>query len=155
MAAAVIELDSLPDTVRSAAQNHDFLLLCRLGFVLFFVGRVHVWSERFELGGTCVDTLENRSNIVTRALQTNYSRRGLPDLRQLFVAGTDAFRLPQQIFGGRLYRHRSGPPVHRRQLSNLVNEPRIDLRQFTDFASGQPALDRGQYPVNPIWSRGR
>src|SRR6516225_599632 len=103
MAAAVIELDSLPDTVRSAAQNHDFLLLCRLGFVLFFVGRVHVRSERFELGRTGVYTLKNRSNVVTRALQTNHSRRGLPDLRQLLVAGTDALRFPQQIFGSRLY----------------------------------------------------
>src|SRR5262252_9291891 len=143
MSTTVIELNSLPDAVRSAAQNHDFLLLCRLGFVLFFIGRVHVWSERFELGSTGIYTLENRSNVVTRALQTNHSWRGLPDLRQLFVAGTDALRFPQQIFGSRLHRHRSNPPVHRRQFSNLVNEPRIDLRQFTDFVSGQPALDRG------------
>src|SRR4051812_15966847 len=37
MAAAIIKLDALPDPVRTASKNYDFLTICRLSFVFFFV----------------------------------------------------------------------------------------------------------------------
>ena len=64
MAAAVIELNSLPDAIGSAAQDDDFFLVSGCGFVLFFVGRVQIWSEAFEFGGAGVHALVHGLNLV-------------------------------------------------------------------------------------------
>ena len=57
MAAAVVELDSLPDAIRSAAQNDDFLLCRRLGLVFGFVGRVQIRREALKLRGAGIHVL--------------------------------------------------------------------------------------------------
>src|SRR5262249_37319968 len=48
MAAAVVELNSLPDSVGSAAQDNDFLFRGRRRFVLVLVGGVEVRGEAFK-----------------------------------------------------------------------------------------------------------
>jgi hypothetical protein len=66
MAAAIIELDPLPDPVRPAAQDHDLLAPAgaRLAFHIAhrggLVGRIHVGRLRLELGGAGIDALEHR-----------------------------------------------------------------------------------------------
>ena len=62
VAAAVVELDALPDPIRPAAENHDPLPVRVLGrrFVLVFVGRVVVGRVGFEFGRTRIDRLERR-----------------------------------------------------------------------------------------------
>ncbi len=64
MAAAIIELNSLPDAVRAAAQNDDLLAIGRRRLVLFLVGRVQIRGEALKLGGASIDPLEYRTNIV-------------------------------------------------------------------------------------------
>jgi hypothetical protein len=68
MAAAIIELDPLPDPVRPAAQDHNLFppAGARLAFHIAhrggLVGRIHVGRLRLELGGAGIDPLEHRLN---------------------------------------------------------------------------------------------
>ena len=56
VAAAVIKLDSLPDTIGTTAQDDDLFLFSRSRFVLVFVGRVQIWRVTFEFRrASCAD----------------------------------------------------------------------------------------------------
>ena len=59
LAAAVVELDPLPDPVRPAAQDHHPLAVAHAGLVLGLVGRVIVRRDRLELRRAGVDQLED------------------------------------------------------------------------------------------------
>ena len=90
MAAAIIELDALPDAVRPAAQNHDLGAVHGLGLVLFLIRRIEIWRERFEFGGAGVHALEHGpyAEFVTAG-----AHRGgfhVPQLRDFLVAGARA-----------------------------------------------------------------
>ncbi len=69
MAAAIIELDALADTVRTAAEDDDLLPVGDLRFRAgcadegYFIGRIHVGSRRGEFGGAGVDALEDRADV--------------------------------------------------------------------------------------------
>ena len=73
MAAAIVELDPLPDPVRTAAEDDDLFALRRVGFASdladewSLVGRIHVSRGRGELGGAGVDALEHRLNAEASA----------------------------------------------------------------------------------------
>ena len=60
VAAAIVELDPLPDPIRPTAKNHDPLPAGRLGrhLVFVFVGGIVIRSVGLELGRTGVDGLE-------------------------------------------------------------------------------------------------
>ena len=62
MHAAVVELDTLADAVRAAAQNHDLALTRRLRLALLLVSRVQIGGGRRELRGTGVDALVHRAD---------------------------------------------------------------------------------------------
>src|SRR5215469_8507118 len=59
VAAAIIELDSLPDAIRPTAKDDDFLLLRRSGFILFFVAAIEIRCEALKLSCACIDELVN------------------------------------------------------------------------------------------------
>src|SRR5207248_10662703 len=61
--AAIIELNSLPNAVRSASEDHDFPLVAVAPLVLVAVGRVVVGRVSFELGRTGVDQTIGRNYI--------------------------------------------------------------------------------------------
>src|SRR5207248_727213 len=87
MAAAIIEFNSLSDTIRPAAENHDFRPCLGVRLVFVFVCGIKVGRKRFKLRGASIHTLKNRCYAIPRALQTHRSRSCSPDLRQLLVAG--------------------------------------------------------------------
>ena len=64
VAAAVVELDALPDAVRAAAEDHDLLPRRRIGLALLLVGAVEVRRERLELRRAGVDALVGRLEPV-------------------------------------------------------------------------------------------
>ena len=78
VAAAVIELDSLPDAVGTGAENDDLRLVGRRRLVLFVVGRVEIRRHRLELGGAGVDQLEDGADALPFAQ--------FPHLLDAFVA---------------------------------------------------------------------
>jgi len=57
--AAVVELDSLADPVRSAAENHDLLAVRRFSFALRFITGVEVRREALELRGARIHAIEH------------------------------------------------------------------------------------------------
>ena len=85
MHAAVIELDALPDTVRSGAQDHD-PLAARRGHGLVFlgiIGLIVVCRGARELGGAGVDRLERGHDAELLAASTHLkliSPGQMPDL---------------------------------------------------------------------------
>ncbi len=76
MAAAIVKLDALTDAVRPAAEDHNFFAIGRRGLVFFFVGRVQVWREAFELAGAGVNALVYRGHAVLLAQLMNLFGRG-------------------------------------------------------------------------------
>ena len=67
VAAAIIELDPLPDPVRAAAEDHHLAPVGNIRLVLGlaeqrrFVGRVQIGRDGVEFGGAAVDALEHRA----------------------------------------------------------------------------------------------
>ncbi len=153
MAAAIVELNSLPDAIGAAAENHNFGTRRGVGLIFVFVGGIHVWGERFELGGASVDAFEDGRHTVTRALQTDGGGRRLPHLCQSFIAGTVAFYFTKQFFRRRFDGDACGAFVHGDEFFDLLDEPWIDLGEVADFFSVQAAIDRGEQPVDAIGAR--
>ena len=82
VAAAVIELDSLPDAVRAAAENHDLLAIARIGFRLRLVARIQVRREALELRGAGVHAVEHRRDSELLAAFPHVERIRLPRAAQ-------------------------------------------------------------------------
>ena len=128
MAAAIIELNSLPDAVRPASKNDDLLPVRRLRLVLVFMCRVEVRRIRFELRGTRVDSLVDGYYSVVGALcsYTVWFRSREECETRVGEAGPFGFaeKLRRQIFQiiGRDLLHQI------RNFLHLVQEPRIDVR---------------------------
>ncbi|CAH0257316.1 hypothetical protein SRABI106_02741 [Rahnella aquatilis] len=63
--AAIIELDTLTDTVWTTAQHHDFwLIIGRVRFTLFFIRGVHVGGIGREFRRTGINTFVDRMQVV-------------------------------------------------------------------------------------------
>ena len=71
MHAAIVKLDALSDTIRPAAQHHDFFVAGGCGFALLLVSGIHIGGIGGELGGAGVDTLEHRTNTQSMATRTH------------------------------------------------------------------------------------
>ena len=68
-----------------------------VGLVLLFVGGVEVRREGLELGGAGVHALEDGRDAQLGALLAHGVGRGLPEQRQLLVAGAAALGFAQQF----------------------------------------------------------
>src|SRR5581483_4716158 len=102
VAAAVIELNSLPDAIRSAAQDDHLLFLGRGGLVLFLVSRVEIGCEALEFGGAGVHSLVDWLNFVLLAEVTNLLSRAFtvvkpPCSRQPPIGKTHALGIAQHL----------------------------------------------------------
>src|ERR1700756_2950771 len=67
MAAAVIKLNPLPDTVRTTAQDDDLLFLRRRRLVFLLVSRVEIRSVAFEFRSARVHAFIDRRDPVLLA----------------------------------------------------------------------------------------
>ena len=136
MDAAVVEFDALADPVRAAAEDHDLPAGRGDDLVLVAVGGVVVGRERLELGRTGVDQTVNGVDAGLLAMGAHGSKIGRQQVRELHVgvagllgaaqqAGVDGReRVPLQLL------------LHLAELAQLVQEPRIDLRQVIDLLHG-------------------
>ncbi len=78
MDAAIVELDTLADPIRPAAEDHDFLALGAFGFVLAFVGGIKIGRERLELRAAGVDRIKHRFDafFFARLAHGRFARSG-------------------------------------------------------------------------------
>ncbi len=95
--AAVVELDALPDAVRSAAQHHDFSPVVRLGFAFLLVGRVEVGGRGGEFGGTGVDPLVDRADVQSVAVFAHPAFGLTEQLGEAAVGESFALQLEQLL----------------------------------------------------------
>ena len=78
MAAAVIKLNTLPDPVWTAPQNHDFPACPRRGFARGFVGGVQIRGEAFKLRRTGIDPVKDSGHAQFLAARTHFKFSGFP-----------------------------------------------------------------------------
>ncbi len=142
MAAAIVELDALTDTVRAAAENDDLLAIRNFGFRTRltderrFIGRVHIGGRRGEFGRAGVDALIDRMHIqfgaqfghVFRILAGQAGKAGVGEAHGFQHAQVFGV-LRQAVFANALFGLHDG--------FDLFEEPRIDLGCVMHLLGGQ------------------
>ena len=133
--AAVIELNSLPDAVRPAAQNDDFLLVGRRGFVFVFVGRIKIWRKTLELRRAGVHALVHGQHAMFLAQMPDLLLPFQPPrARQPSVGKSHALGLAQHLGRNRLHRMLLQLKLHVVNFFELVEEPRDPSRSSSQSA---------------------
>ena len=95
MYATVVEFDTLTDTVRAAAEDHDFVTVRWVGFALFFISGVHISGVGSKLCRTGIYHLISSYNaiVITQLFDFFFlfaGKSGNHIVREL-----DAFCLPE------------------------------------------------------------
>ncbi|RMU21617.1 hypothetical protein ALP35_05604 [Pseudomonas savastanoi pv. glycinea] len=94
---AVVELDTLADTVRATAEDHDLVARRRVGFALFFVRRVQVRGVGCELGGAGVDALVDREHVQLVTMRTQVLFGNADQLGQARIGEALALEAEHQV----------------------------------------------------------
>ena len=118
--AAVVEFDTLTDTVRATAQDNDLLLVCRTSFIFTLVRGVEVSVRGFMTTATGVDTLVDRTDIHLMTASANSVFLDTHQRSQTLIR--EAFLLQEKHF---FLRH----GVQSRVLDAVFN-----VDQFTDLS---------------------
>ena len=137
---AVVELDTLADPVRAAAEDHDGFALEGRELVFVFVGAVVVRRERGELGRARVDGLVGDAHSRREARGAHDVGRDRPEVRELDIAETVPLGLAPVGARHRREAELTQPIAFFHDLEHLVEEPRIDPRDLVQ------AFDRDEFP---------
>ena len=157
--AAVVELDALADTVRAAAENHDFLFAARRhDFVFVAVAGVVVRREGLELRRARIHETIGRVDAPIFPVSPHGREVALENVRELRVGETKLFRAAQQIRVDRQLgprRARRGRRCRQRLLhfENLVQlrqEPAVNLRNLENAVHRVAGLERVADEVNAL-----
>ena len=150
MAAAVVELDALPDAVGPGAQDHDLAPVRRLRLGFFFVDRVQVRREALEFGRARVHALEHRPNPPFLAPVAHGSLGLVPQARQPVVGQTGAFR-QGQLGGRHLVKTGLGQILLQVDYGlELRHEPWVDAGHLADILDTVAFSQREADVVQPV-----
>ena len=97
VAAAVVELDALPDPVGAAAEDDDLLAVRGRGLALALVGRVHVRGERLELRRAGVDPLVDGNDAGRLPRGAHLGLAPLRELRETRVREAHPLGLAERL----------------------------------------------------------
>src|SRR5439155_13939396 len=137
MATAIIELNPLPDPVRTASQDDDLLSIPRAGLIFLFVGRVKVGRIGLELGRACIYALVHRNDAIIAPLRRNITRLRIYQERNTGVGKAGSFSFGEKI------RRQAVDSVLRnvfdqiRDFLHLIQEPRIDVSQLDQLSDAE------------------
>ena len=132
MDAAVVKLNTLADTVRTAAQHHDLFLVGGGGLALAafsLVGRVHVGGVGRELGRAGVHPFVNRPHTERLAFVADGGVRGFELARQTAVRKTFLLERAQSGRIDLVQRHGFKLKLDLDDLLDLHQKPGVDLGQ--------------------------
>ena len=136
MYAAVVELDTLADTVRATTQDHDLVTGRRVGLALFLVGGVQVGGVGGELGGAGIDALVHREHFELVAVAAQVLVGDTQQLGQALVREALALEAQHVV----LVDGRQGQGLDLLfffdQVFHLHQEPHVDAGQIEDFFAG-------------------
>ena len=138
VAAAIVELDALADTVRTAAEDDDLFAVGNLRFGAGgtdegrLIGRIHIGGGRRELGGAGVDALEDRADVQPVAQFRNFLRTLAGQRREARIR--KAHGLQHAQVGG-IFRQAvfADAGFHVDDVLQLRDKPGIDLAAFMYF----------------------
>jgi len=136
--AAVVELDTLADTVRAATQDHDLVAGRRVGLALFLVGRVQVGGVGGKFGGAGVDALVHREHFQLVAVTTQVLVGDAEQLGQALVREALALEAQHVVFVDRRQRQGLDLLFFLDQVFHLHQEPHVDAGQCEDLFTGHP-----------------
>src|ERR1700678_3364375 len=109
MAAAVIELNSLPDPVRPTTQNQNLLPRCRRRLILFVVAAIEIRSVALELARASIHHLVDRQYIQLLPQRANRGSslrtRQPPTGREPLIRDAHPFGRAQLLRSHLRYRH--------------------------------------------------
>ncbi|CCJ77186.1 hypothetical protein BN135_2250 [Cronobacter muytjensii 530] len=136
--AAVVELNALADTVRPAAQHHDFFtILVRVRLALFFISGVHVGGIGGEFRRAGIHTLIDRMQVVLLAQLADFRFTDAREFRKTRIGEAFTFEHPQEI-GVQAVNALLGDLFFKaHQLFNLHQEPAVDVGQVENAVNGQ------------------
>ena len=154
MAAAVVELDALPDPVRPRAEHHHLALGRGIGLARLLVGAVHVRRKRLELGGAGVDALVGGNNPIVEPALTDGVLVHREHEAELLVAEPGALQRSQQVFGELAERNQARSSSELDDLGELREKPRIDVRRLVHAVEAPAAFDGSQHRPDPAVGRG-
>ena len=143
MDAAVVELDALPDAVRSRAEDHH--ALARLGRDFAFdgvVGLVMVGRRAFELGGAGVDRLERGADAEQLAARAYRQLVGSREVGDLSVGDAVALRDEERVTIELLELQAGQRTLDRDHIGDARDEERVDARDVRHALDAQAATQR-------------
>ncbi len=139
--AAVVELDTLTDTVRAAADDHDLVAVARSRFALLVIAGVHVGGVGGELGGAGIYPLVDREDVVAGAQFAHFPFGHTEDLGQTGIGKAFALEGAQEvgIQTGHAALFHLFLQLH--QIFNLYQEPGVNLGQLEDTIHGETGAE--------------
>ncbi len=158
MAAAIVELDALADTVRATAENDDLLAIRNLRFGAQLaderrlVGRIHVSSWRSEFGSAGVDALENGAHVQTVAQLCHFLRALLGQAGKAGVGEAHGLQRTQ-VFGILRQAVLAHTRFHVHDGLELGDEPWVDLAVFVYFGFGHAHAQCLCDHAQTVWRR--
>ena len=133
MYTAVVEFDTLTDTVRAAAEHHDFFTVGRrIRFALFFISGVHVSGVGGELCRTGIHALINRVQVILVAQLADFCFTHAREFCQTRIGKAFAFQLAQEFSVQASDAHFRYFLFQTHQFFNLYQEPAVNVGQVKD-----------------------
>src|SRR4051794_1604519 len=147
MTTAIIKLNSLPDTIRPAAQDNYLFAICRRGFVFLFIRGVEVGREALELSGTGIDALINWLQTGTFTLLADCPSRHFLTLprehtRKSLVAVTHPLRLTKIVVSDRRQILLLQRVLLVGDLLQLLEEPAVHAGHLMDLLDWHSSSER-------------
>ena len=151
VAAAVVELDPLPDAVRAAAEDDHLGARRGIGLALALVGAVEIGRERLEFRGAGVDALVGGLEARVGAARAHRVLVGAENRAELAIADAGALERAQHLGRHPAQAAEAGRARQLDELRELRQEPGIDLRQLVQFLDRPAAVERAEdRPHAPI-----
>ncbi|MNV28159.1 hypothetical protein D3C71_1193410 [compost metagenome] len=138
MYAAVVKLDALADTVRAAAEDHDFIAVVgRIRFALVFVRGVHVGGVGGKFCGAGVHTFVDRVQVVLVAQLADFRFAHARQFSQTRVGEAFTLQHTQEVSVETGDAHLCHFLFQAHQLFDLHQEPAVDVGQVEDAVDRQ------------------
>ena len=140
MYAAVVEFDTLTDTVRAAAEDHDFIAVNgRVGLTLFFISGVHVGGIGSKFRSAGVHALVDRVQVILVAQLADFRFPHARQLRQTRIGKAFTLQGAQEVSVEAVDAHFRHFLFQTDQLFNLYQNQRSMLVRLKTPSTERPA----------------
>ena len=150
--AAVIEFDSLADSIWSGTENNDLLAIRRRHLVGVLPCRVVIWGLRIKFGCAGIDRLVSRHDAKFETTGAHFGLGAIPKPGQLGIGETQTLCSTPAKASEVVEPHFGKVGTFFRDRTHLVEEPWIDSGGGVDLVDGLAATHHGFELEDSIWS---